>query len=498
MSRKSGIIMHISSLSEKYGIGSFGKKAYEFADFLKEAGQSYWQILPLGPTSYGDSPYQSFSAFAGNPYFVDLETLEKEGLLKPEDYVDVDFGSDEFVDYEKLFTERNKVLHIAYKNSKGKLTKQIEAFKKENASWLKDYAMYMAIKFKMELRSWQEWDEDIKLRKPEVMKAYEKELKDEIEYWIFVQYEFYKQWEALKSYVNSLGIKIIGDIPIYVSADSSDAWANDKLFKLDENKNPIFVAGCPPDAFSDDGQLWGNPIYDWDYLEETGYEWWIERLKASLKLYDVIRIDHFRGFESYWQIPFGHKTAKKGKWVKGPGIKLFKAVKEKLGDIDVIAEDLGYMTDKVINFRDKTGYPGMKVLQFAFDTREESDYLPHNYTRNCVVYTGTHDNDTVMGWIDTTGNPEDVKNAKHYLKLDICEGYHWGFIRGAWSSVADTAIAQMQDFLGLGNEARMNLPSTLGGNWQWRIKDGALTKELAKRIYDLTKMYGRLEEDSNE
>ena len=399
--------MHISSLAEKYGIGSFGKSAYEFADFLKEAGQSYWQILPLGPTSYGDSPYQSFSAFAGNPYFIDLDTLANEGLLKTEDYVDIDFGSDEFVDYEKLFTERNKVLHIAYENSKGKLTAQIDAFARENSSWLKDYAMYMAIKFEMELRSWQEWDEDIKLRQPEVMATYEKELKDEIDYWIFVQYQFYKQWETLKGYTNSLGIKIIGDIPIYVSADSSDAWANDKLFKLDENKNPISVAGCPPDAFSDDGQLWGNPIYDWDYLEETGYEWWIERLKASLKLYDVIRIDHFRGFESYWQIPFGHKTAKKGKWVKGPGIKLFKAVKEKLGDIDVIAEDLGYMTDKVINFRDKTGYPGMKVLQFAFDTREESDYLPHNYTKNCIVYTGTHDNDTVMGWMDTTGNKED-------------------------------------------------------------------------------------------
>ena len=330
------------------------------------------------------------------------------------------------------------------------------------------------------------------------MKRYSQKLKDDIEYWIFVQYEFYKQWEALKGYVNNLGIKIIGDIPIYVSADSSDAWANDKLFKLDENKNPIVVAGCPPDAFSDDGQLWGNPIYDWDYAEQTRYTWWIERLKASLRLYDMIRIDHFRGFESYWQVPFGDKTAKNGKWVKGPGMKFFKVVKEELGDIDVIAEDLGSLTDKVRKFREKTGYPGMKVLQFAFSTKEESDYLPHNYTPNCVVYTGTHDNDTIMGWIDTTGDKDEVKFAKRYLKLDIYEGYHWGVIRGAWSSVANTAIAQMQDFLGLGNEARMNMPSTLGGNWQWRMQDGELTKELAQKIYQLTKMYGRLGENIDE
>ncbi len=492
MKRSSGIIMHISSLDEEYGIGSFGKRAYDFADFLKKSGQTYWQILPLGPTSYGDSPYQSFSAFAGNPYFIDLDTLESEGLLLKEEYKDVDFGAGDSIDYEKLFNERNTILLLAYQRSKGKYDSEIEEFKKQNEIWIEDYALYMAIKYEMGLKSWQEWDQDIKIRDPKAVAHYKDKLEDEINYWIFVQYEFYKQWNSLKTYVNNLGIEFIGDIPIYVSGDSSDAWVNSKLFKLDENKNPIVVAGCPPDAFSEDGQLWGNPIYDWDYIESTGYKWWIERLEASLKLYDVVRIDHFRGFEAYWEIPAKDDTARNGKWVKGPGIKLFEAVKEKLGDINVIAEDLGFLTDEVLQFRDDTGYPGMKILQFAFDTREESDYLPHNYNKNCIVYTGTHDNDTVMGWFDTTGNKEDVENAKLYLKLDSNEGYHWGFIRGAWSSVANVAIAQMQDFLGLGNESRMNLPSTLGGNWQWRIAEGELTDELADKIYNLTKTYGRL------
>lgn len=493
MNRKSGIIMHISSLPSKYGIGTFGKKAYEFVDFLEKAGQRYWQILPLGHTSYGDSPYQAFSAFAGNPYFVDLEMLQEDGLLSSEDFTHVTFDdSTETVDYEKLFKKRLAILRKAYENAKHRLGHEIWLFREENKIWLEDYALYMAVKEAHQLVSWQNWEDDIKLRRPEAMEKYRTEQADHIGFWIFIQYEFCKQWQNLKTYANEKGIKIIGDIPIYVAVDSADTWANDRIFKLDEHKNPISVAGCPPDAFSDDGQLWGNPIYNWEYLEETGYEWWITRLRESLKLYDVIRIDHFRGFESFWEIPFGDKTAKGGRWVKGPGIKLFDAVKKELGDIDVIAEDLGFLTPEVIEFRNKTGYPGMKVLQFAFDTREESDYLPHNYDGNCIAYTGTHDNDTVMGWLETTGNSDDIEHAREYLRLNSQEGENWGFIRGIWSSTATVAIAQMQDFLGLGNEARMNLPSTLGGNWCWRSKENTFTDELAEKIYKLTKLYGRL------
>jgi len=485
--------MHISALPEEYGMGTFGECAYKFADFLKSAGQSYWQILPLGHTGYGDSPYQAFSAYAGNPYFIDLVLLEKENLLKKIDFETIDFGiNQEEVDYDKLFENRLKVLEIAYQNGKEQLGQQIDVFKEKNKLWIQDYAMYMAIKYKTGFLSWQEWDKDIKLRDKKVLEKYKKELKEEINYWIFVQYLFFKQWNALKTYVNNLGIKIIGDIPIYVSADSADTWANGKFFKLDADKNPTTVAGCPPDAFSDTGQLWGNPIYDWKYLEKTGYKWWINRIRESLKLYDIVRIDHFRGFEAYWEIPFGDATAERGKWVKGPAIKLFDAIKAELGEIAIIAEDLGYLTQEVIDFRNETGYPGMKILQFAFSTKEESTYLPHNYNKNCIVYTGTHDNDTTMGWVNTTGVKKEINFAKRYLKLNKREGYHWGFIRGAWSSSANIAIAPMQDFLGLGNAARMNLPSTLGGNWKWRMKNEMLTKDLSKKIYRLTSLYKRV------
>lgn len=492
MKRSSGIIMHISSLPESYGIGTFGEEAYKFADFIHKSGQSYWQILPLGHTGYGDSPYQAFSAFAGNPYFIDLITLVKDELLDEKDLEDINFGNDKTqVDYEGLFHERYKVLRKAYQRSKGHLGEEIGDFEKQNAYWLDDYAMYMAIKEKMNLVSWQEWDLGIKLRTPQAMAYYKETLADEIDFWIFIQYEFYKQWHALKTYVNNLGIQIIGDIPIYVAADSSDTWANSELFKLDQHKNPIVVAGCPPDAFSETGQLWGNPIYDWSYLEETKYTWWVERIRESLKLFDMIRIDHFRGFESYWEIPYGEETAIHGKWVKGPGIKLFRAIRRELGEVNIIAEDLGYLTQEVVDFRDATGYPGMKVLQFAFDEREESDYIPHTYESHCMVYTGTHDNDTIKGWMETTGDAKDILYAKHYLKLTPEEGLTWGFIRGAWSSVGDVAITMMQDVLDLGNETRMNYPSTLGSNWKWRMEEGALTEELAHKLYTLTKLYGR-------
>ncbi len=493
MNRASGIIMHIASLPGEYGIGTFGECAYKFADFLSKARQKYWQILPLGPTSYGDSPYQSFSAFAGNPYFIDFDLLNKEGLLKKSDYENIDFGNNrESIDYGILFKEKMRVLRIAYENSIGKDREEIEKFREENKLWIEDYALFMAIKEEFNLVSWQKWDEDIKIREKNTLEKYKKKLVKEVDYWIFLQYHFFKEWNNLKKYVNDLGIEFIGDMPIYVAEDSSDVWANPELFLLDENKTPKKVAGCPPDAFSATGQLWGNPIYNWDYLEKTAYEWWIDRIMASLKLYDVVRIDHFRGFESYWEIPYGEDTAVNGKWVKGPGIKLFEAIKEKLGDVKVIAEDLGYLTKEVLDFRDETGFAGMKVLQFAFNSREESDYLPHNYTRNCVAYTGTHDNDTCRGWFETTGSKSDVEYAKKYLKLTKEEGYNWGFIRGGWSSVADTAIALMQDFLNLGNEARINYPSTLDGNWMWRVKEEDLTDRLAEKIKDITKLYGRM------
>lgn len=489
--RSSGILMHITSLPSPYGIGTFGKKAYEFVDFLEDSGQKYWQILPLGPTGYGDSPYQSFSAFAGNPYFIDFDLLAEDGLLNRDDYINVDFGSDPtVVDYEKIFNKKLPILKLAFKKGWEKYTDDIQVFRLENNDWLEDYALYMAVKSKFDLRSWHEWDEDIKLREPKALDRYSNDLKDEVNYWIFLQFLFYKQWMELKEYANGKNIGIIGDIPIYVAEDSADVWANSKIFLLNNDNKPIKVAGCPPDAFSATGQLWGNPLYKWDVLEENGFDWWIKRIESSFKLYDVVRIDHFRGFESYWSIPYGDETAEHGQWIKGPAIKLFNAVKEKLGDLNIIAEDLGFLTKEVIDFLKETGYPGMKVLQFAFDTREESDYLPHNYNENSIAYTGTHDNDTVNGWFENA-NPNDVNHAIKYLKLNHGEGYNWGFIRGVWSSVAKLSVAQMQDFLGLSNEARMNIPSTLGGNWQWRAKDNDINKDLADRIKDMTKLYGR-------
>lgn len=489
--RGSGILLHITSLPSPYGIGAFGKEAYEFVDFLKEAGQSYWQILPLGMTSFGDSPYQSFSAYAGNPYFIDLNILVEAGFLNADELIDIDFGDDEEeVDYEKIFLNRMPILRSAYRRAIKEKRDEILAFKEENIDWIDDYSLYMTAKTDHDLKSWQEWDEDIKLRKPEAIKYYRDNFEDEINFWVYLQYEFFKQWNSLKKYANDNGIEIIGDIPIYVAEDSADVWANSNLFLLDEELRPTKVAGCPPDAFSETGQLWGNPIYDWDAMEELGFDWWIKRIEANYRLYDIIRIDHFRGFESYWQVPYGDKTAIDGEWIQGPGMKLFNAIKNKLGDISVIAEDLGFLTDEVLKFREESGFPGMKVLQFAFDTREESDYLPHNYDKNCVVYTGTHDNDTADGWFENA-NKDDVELSIKYLNLNKDEGYNWGFIRGAWSSVANLAIAQMQDFLGLGDEARMNIPSTLGGNWQWRLKTDCLTDELAERINNITKLYGR-------
>lgn len=489
--RNSGILFHITSIPSPHGIGTFGKEAYEFVDFLEKAGQKYWQILPIGPTSLGDSPYMSFSSFAGNPYFIDFDILNEKGLISKGDYINKDFGDNiEEVDYEKIFYKKTKILRKAYNKAKEKYKDEIARFKKENKEWLDDYSLYMALKTQFDLKSWQEWDEDIKLRKEAELEYYKEKLKDEIDYWVFLQYEFFDEWNKLKKYANDKDIKIIGDIPIYVAADSADTWANSDIFLLDNRNIPIRVAGCPPDAFSDTGQLWGNPLYDWGELEKRSFDWWIKRIKGNIKLYDMIRIDHFRGFESFWSVPFDDKTALNGKWVKGPGMKLFDALKKELGDTHIIAEDLGYLTKETIKLREDSGYPGMKVLQFAFDAREESDYLPHNYNKYSVVYTGTHDNDTINGWFLNAAKV-DVKLAIDYLKLTKEEGYNWGFIRGAWSSVSNLAIAQMQDFLDLGTWARMNIPSTLGENWKWRIKKENLTNNLADKIKDMTKLYGR-------
>lgn len=489
--RKCGVLMPISSIPSRFGIGGFSKEAYAFVDFLAEAGQSLWQILPLGPTGYGDSPYQSFSTFAGNPYYIDLEALIAQGLLTEEECESVDYGTNpNYVDYEKIYFSRFKLLRKAFERSGIEEDEDFQKFVEEQKDWLKDYALYMAIKDSLGGIAWISWDEDIRLRKPQAMESYGKKLKKEVDFYCYQQYLFFTQWYALKAYANKKGIEIVGDIPIYVAFDGADAWANPELFQLDEENVPVAVAGCPPDAFSATGQLWGNPLYKWDYHEKTGFAWWIRRMAHCFALYDVVRIDHFRGFDEYWAIPYGDETAEFGRWEKGPGYALFEAMKKALGNRPVIAEDLGFLTPSVLKLVKKTGYPGMKILQFAFDSREESDYLPHNYPTNCVVYTGTHDNDTVNGWIPAMSR-RDLAFAKKYIgvkrKEDICKS----LVRMALASVADTAIIPIQDYLELGSEARINTPSTLGDNWKWRVSADACTKELAAHMDELAHIYGR-------
>lgn len=489
--RKSGILLPISSIPSRYGIGAFSKEAYEFVDFLQSAGQRLWQILPLGPTGYGDSPYQSFSAFAGNPYYIDLEELIGRGWLTKEECSSYDFGDNRmYVDYEKLYSSRMKALRMAYERSGIHAEQDFIRFKEENAFWLPNYALYMAVKRSFGEKCWIEWEENIILRRSEALNVYEERYKEEVEFYKFQQYLFTKQWNSLKSYANERGIEIIGDIPIYVAFDSADTWANPELFQLDGGRRPVGVAGCPPDAFSLTGQLWGNPLYRWEYHKATDYEWWTQRIAYCYQLYDIVRIDHFRGFDEYYFIPYGEPTAEYGHWEKGPGYDIFKRMKEKLGDKPVIAEDLGFLTGSVKKLVKDTGYPGMKVLQFAFDSREESDYLPHNYTKNFIVYTGTHDNDTIIGWYNTL-NEQDKAFAKRYLNLKTDQGVQWEFIRSALASVADTAVIPMQDYLGLGSEARINTPSTVGNNWRWRLLPGQTDERIAQKIRGMTKLYGR-------
>lgn len=490
--RGSGILMHISSLPGKYGIGTFGEEAYDFVDFLELAKQKYWQVLPLGPTGYGDSPYQSYSSFAGNPYFIDLESLEKDGLIE-NDYRFDDYGDPEKANYEKVALLKVEVLKDAFKRSRSRDLHGFTAFLEQEKYWLEDYALFMAIKEDQNGIPWYEWDENLKNREEDALNQKKQELKELIDYQYFIQFLFYRQYGKLKKYANEKGIKIIGDLPIYVAHDSCDAWKDTRIFQLDESLDLKYQGGCPPDSFSEDGQTWGNPVYNWDILKEENYVWWMERLGASLKLFDILRLDHFRGFESYWRIPAGEKSAKNGEWVQGPANDFFDKVKEVFPDREIIAEDLGYMTEEVTEMRKRTGYPGMKVLQFAFDVSEESEYLPHNVERNWVMYTGTHDNDTLGGWIENA-TEEEKEFARNYLKLTDDEGEVWGMIRGVWSSVADTAIAQMQDFLELGTGARMNVPGTIH-HWTWRVRKEQLTKELASRIGNLTKLYSRFKEE---
>ena len=494
--RASGVLLPISSLPSAYGIGSFSKEAYEFVDQLKAGGQKYWQILPLGPTGYGDSPYQSFSTYAGNPYYIDLETLIEDGLLTKEECDACDFGDNlSYVDYEKMYYQRFPILKKAF--ARFTEDEDFYNFVKENEFWLEDYSLYMAIKNSLNGMSWSQWEDKLKCRDTQALEQKKQELAEEVQFIRFQQYEFTKQWKKLKAYANEKGISIIGDIPIYVAFDSADAWANPELFQFDENSEPIAVAGCPPDGFSATGQLWGNPLYNWEYHASTGFVWWIQRLKYCFKLYDVVRVDHFRGFDSFYAIPAKDDTAKNGVWKDGPGMDLFNVLEKKLGKLPIIVEDLGFLTPSVKKLLKDSGFPGMKVIQFAFDSREDSDYLPHNYPQHCVVYTGTHDNDTVMGWMKTA--PKDcVRFAKDYLNLTKEEGYNWGMMRAAWSSVADMAIVPMQDLLGLDSKARINIPSTTGGNWRWRATPEQIDNKLAKKLHKCMQMYARLREEPEE
>jgi 4-alpha-glucanotransferase len=501
--RAAGILLAVSSLPSPCGIGSFGEQAREWLRFLKAAGQKYWQILPLGPTSWGDSPYQSFSAFALSSYYIDLDTLIEQGLLLEDEVYGTSPAAMRWgkradtVDYAIQYRRRESILRMACERFKvltaadAAIAAAFSTFCDHNKFWLEDYSLFMALKKKHRGRPWLDWDEPLKKREKSGMQKIKLKLAEDINYHSFVQYTAYTQWQGIRDYGTSLGIAIIGDMPIYVAIDSADAWANSDLFLLDEARRPIRVAGCPPDPFSASGQLWGNPLYRWDYIAETDFAWWIARLRFSLALYDVVRIDHFRGFESFFSIDAQAHDARGGEWVRGPGLAFIEALHRDLPGAAIIAEDLGYLTDEVKALLKASGYPGMKILQFAFDSREASDYMPHTFERNCVVYTGTHDNPTSLGWF-ATAPLKDVDLAMDYFGIYSNKEANWAFIRCALASIANTAIIPMQDYLGLDNRARMNTPSTLGGNnWRWRIMPGAASQDLAEKIHRLTSIYGR-------
>jgi 4-alpha-glucanotransferase len=507
MTRSAGILLAVSSLPSPYGIGSFGEAARRWVDFLHDAGQRYWQILPLGPAGWGDSPYQSFSAFALSPYYIDFDTLVSQGLLTKADVGQgaayADWGDNPAaVDYAALYRSRETVLRKAFNAYQNRAVEggsggtreshdSIKAFVDKNAHWLPNFALFMALKHRHEGRSWLEWEAPLRFHEERAVENARRELAGEIAYHYFVQYTAFRQWAALKEYANGKNVEIIGDMPIYVSMDSADTWANHELFQLDEHRRPVQVSGCPPDPFAAKGQLWGNPLYDWPALEARGFYWWIARLRENLTLFDVVRIDHFRGFESYFSIPAGDKDACNGKWVQGPGAAFIDAIHRAIPGARIIAEDLGYVTPEVTALLEKSGFPGMKVLQFAFDSRENSNYMPYTYPRNCVVYTGTHDNPTVKGWF-TNAPREDAALAHAYFGTDTIESGSRAFLRCALSSVADTCVIPFQDYLGLGDEGRMNTPSTSGGNWQWRVREDRISADLSKTIRSMAEIYGRL------
>lgn len=485
--------MSVSSLPSPYGIGTLGQKAYEFVDFLKSANQKYWQVLPLGQTGYGDSPYQSVSTYAGNPYFVDLDILIEEGLLLKEEVESVQWVFEEDrIDYGNMYYYRFDILKKAFERGFTKEEAEISRFKEENP-WLENYTLYMALKKKFDMKMWQEWDIEYRNREPLAIEKAKEELREDMDFYAFIQYHFFKQWHKLKAYANEKGIGIIGDIPIYISMDSADIWAEPSYFQLDKENIPLGVAGVPPDYFTADGQLWGNPLYDWEKMREDGYAWWIRRIAGVKKLYDVLRIDHFRGLESYWVVPYGDTTAKNGHWEKGPGMDLMSVLQNNFRDLEFIAEDLGYLTPEVKDLLRDSALPGMKVLEFAFDSREPSDYLPHTYPRNCVCYIGTHDNTPVVAWREEAAK-EDVAMAIRYLGLNEEEGFHWGMIRAGITSVANLFITQVQDYLGLGARSRMNTPGIASGNWQWRLTEEdfrKLREEYREKIAYMTWMSGR-------
>ena len=504
MTRYAGTLLSVTSLPSRYGIGCFDKAAYDFVDWLEKAGQRYWQILPLGATSHGasdDSPYQSYSAFAGNPYLISLEQLIGEGVLTREECDAVDFGSNPGkVDFDKLYENRLNLLHKAYERSNIAENWEYQNFISSNSWWLDDYALFMALKRYFDDQPFRSWPEDIRMHWGFAVDYYNRELYFDVEFQKYLQFQFDRQWTNLKAYANSKHIQIVGDIPIYVSPDGADVWAHPELFQLNEHNESTAIAGCPPDAFAAEGQVWGNPLYRWDYHRNTGFDWWCSRMWYSFKLYDVVRIDHFRGFDEYFSIPAGDSTAKNGHWEKGPGMDLFNTIRWRLGNVQVIAEDLGHMPDTVRYLVRDSGYPNMKVLQFAFDADDvgaANDYLPHNYNTNCVVYTGTHDNETISGWFAGLSQ-EGKKQVRDYL----CDYYtpdkqmHKVLISTAMASVAKDCIVPMQDYLGLDNTARMNQPGTVGFNWRWRLLPGQITDSLAWEIRSMVRRYGRTNWDA--
>lgn len=492
MSRCSGILMALSSLPSNWGIGTMGKSAYEFVDFLRNAGQKYWQLLPLVPTSCGNSPYSSFSTYAGNPNYIDLDMLANGGLLKKDEIKAIDWGdSCAKTDYGKVSAGREKLLRKAFERGRERYADETAAFRRDSF-WIEDYALYMAAKTYFGMKTWMEWDDRaLRMREHDALCRYRELLKDEIEYHCFVQMLFYKQWNALRAYAHRNGVQFIGDIPIYVALDSADVWSEPHFFMLDGDNMPTLVAGCPPDAFSDEGQFWGNPLYDWDRMRADGYGWWIRRIDGAGKLYDVLRIDHFRGFESFWAIPADAESAKSGYWMRGPGMGLVSVLRGWFPHMRYIAEDLGMLTDGVRQLVRDSGFPGMCVLQFAFDAEGNSDYLPHNCKAGNVCYVGTHDNDTVKGWVEHS-KKEDIAYAKKYMHITPDEGWCWGMIRTGMATPCELFVVPMQDVLELGGECRMNVPGVAGGNWQWRMLSGALTKKTAAKLREYTERYRRI------